>query len=89
MQTHEQLALATAITDGWAAAVDQIVVLLAQLTMPWEVERALTRLLVGVVGVSTADCEWYESIAGDAIEELQAALDRRYTDGSDASGGEE
>lgn len=35
---------------------------------------ASIRLLVGLTGQSTQNCEWYEGIKEDAIDELTAAL---------------
>lgn len=35
---------------------------------------AASRLLVGLSGVSTPDCEWYEGIAADAEDELRIAI---------------
>lgn len=44
-------------------------------TQSFAVERAMARLKVGLDGQSTPDCEWYDGILEDALDELQRAKD--------------
>ena len=39
-----------------------------------ELVTALVRLLVGVTKESAFDCEWYEGLEGDAIEEARCLI---------------
>jgi hypothetical protein len=56
-------------------SVADLVTLNAELTLQRdELVRVVGRLLTGLSGVNTPECEWYEGLAADAEDEARAIL---------------